>query len=120
MHRESPGKFDARTLSRKTLSRWTGRTVIIGPNIYIYIYTYIALYIYIYIYCEFICPMCPLLQNTELTCTHMFGSSTLDTLTVLTVSDEQRTNWKRARPASGFKLVPFRVSEGIRLKRTHI
>ena len=23
--RESPGKFDSRTLSRKTLSRWTGR-----------------------------------------------------------------------------------------------
>ena len=26
-HRESPGKFDSRTLSRKTLSRWTGRTI---------------------------------------------------------------------------------------------
>ena len=25
-YRESPGKFDSRTLSRKTLSRWTGRT----------------------------------------------------------------------------------------------
>ena len=24
-HRESPGKFDSRTLNRKTLSRWTGR-----------------------------------------------------------------------------------------------
>ena len=24
-YRESPGKFDSRTLSRKTLSRWTGR-----------------------------------------------------------------------------------------------
>ena len=24
--RGSPGKFDSRTLSRKTLSRWTGRT----------------------------------------------------------------------------------------------
>ena len=23
--RESPGKFDSRTLSRETLSRWTGR-----------------------------------------------------------------------------------------------
>ena len=25
-YRESPGKFDSRTLSRETLSRWTGRT----------------------------------------------------------------------------------------------
>ena len=25
MYRESPGKFDSRTLNRKTLSRWTGR-----------------------------------------------------------------------------------------------
>ena len=25
--RESPGKFDSRTLNRKTLSRWTGRTL---------------------------------------------------------------------------------------------
>ena len=24
-YRESPGKFDSRTLSRKSLSRWTGR-----------------------------------------------------------------------------------------------
>ena len=24
-YRGSPGKFDSRTLSRKTLSRWTGR-----------------------------------------------------------------------------------------------
>ena len=24
--RESPGKFDSRTLSRETLSKWTGRT----------------------------------------------------------------------------------------------
>ena len=24
-YRESPGKFDSGTLSRKTLSRWTGR-----------------------------------------------------------------------------------------------
>ena len=27
-HRESPGKFDSRTLSRETLSRWTGRIAI--------------------------------------------------------------------------------------------
>ena len=27
--RESPGKFASRTLSRKTLNRWTGR----GPNL---------------------------------------------------------------------------------------
>ena len=26
-YRESPGKFDSRTLSRETLSRWTGRTI---------------------------------------------------------------------------------------------
>ena len=25
LFRESPGKFDSRTLSRETLSRWTGR-----------------------------------------------------------------------------------------------
>ena len=25
--RGSPGKFDSRTLNRKTLNRWTGRTV---------------------------------------------------------------------------------------------
>ena len=25
LDRESPGKFDSRTLSRKTLNRWTGR-----------------------------------------------------------------------------------------------
>ena len=24
-YRESPGKFDSRTLNRKTLNRWTGR-----------------------------------------------------------------------------------------------
>ena len=24
-YRESPGKFDSRTLDRKTLNRWTGR-----------------------------------------------------------------------------------------------
>ena len=28
LHRGSPGKFDSRTLSRKTLSRWTGRNSI--------------------------------------------------------------------------------------------
>ena len=25
VYRESPGKFDSRTLDRKTLNRWTGR-----------------------------------------------------------------------------------------------
>ena len=25
LYRESPGKFDSRTLNRKTLTRWTGR-----------------------------------------------------------------------------------------------
>ena len=33
-YRGSPGKFDSRTLNRKTLSRWTGR-------IYIYIHTHV-------------------------------------------------------------------------------
>ena len=27
IYREPPGKFDSRTLSRKTLKRWTGRTL---------------------------------------------------------------------------------------------
>ena len=27
-YRESPGKFDSRTLNRTTLSRWTGRITI--------------------------------------------------------------------------------------------
>ena len=27
--RESPGKFDSRTLSRETLSRWTGRNCVL-------------------------------------------------------------------------------------------
>ena len=26
-HREFPGKFDSRTLNRKTLNRWTGRNI---------------------------------------------------------------------------------------------
>ena len=29
-YRETPGKFDSRTLSRKTLSRWTGRINILS------------------------------------------------------------------------------------------
>ena len=29
IHRESPGKFNSRTLNRKTLSRWTGRNHIV-------------------------------------------------------------------------------------------
>ena len=75
--RESPGKFDSRTLSRTTLSRWTGRSATRGRSalpserplasrrpstgenrhgIYIYIYIYVhvslslSIYIYIYIY----------------------------------------------------------------------
>ena len=31
-YRESPGKFDSRTLSRETLSRWTGRRAVILPS----------------------------------------------------------------------------------------
>ena len=79
-YRESPGKFDSRTLNRKTLDRWTGRTtndntcltldvlfveIIVGEivlyYIYIYIYTHtiyicvcmsvcMCIHIYIYIY----------------------------------------------------------------------
>ena len=29
---ESPGKFDSRTLNRKTLNRWTGRTTPSGMD----------------------------------------------------------------------------------------
>ena len=32
-YRGSPGKFDSRTLSRETLSRWTGRIVSLCYNI---------------------------------------------------------------------------------------
>ena len=32
-YRESPGKFDSRTLSRETLNRWTGRTLKGVPTI---------------------------------------------------------------------------------------
>ena len=33
-HRGSPGKFDSRTLNRKTLSRWTGRSgALEAPNL---------------------------------------------------------------------------------------
>ena len=62
-YRESPGKFDSRTLSREILSRWTGRNKqqtprhaedggaragSAGPDepqgyIYIYIYIYISI-----------------------------------------------------------------------------
>ena len=31
-YRESPRKFDSRTLNRKTLNRWTGRTINSGTN----------------------------------------------------------------------------------------
>ena len=33
-YRESPGKFDSRTLNRKTLNRWTGRNAIIYFQVY--------------------------------------------------------------------------------------
>ena len=32
-YRESPGKFDSRTLNRKTLSRWTGRKHVTKPKV---------------------------------------------------------------------------------------
>ena len=44
-YRESPGKFDSRTLSRKTLSRWTGRMlthIVNDTPINDYIVAYIA------------------------------------------------------------------------------
>ena len=63
-YRESPGKFDSRTLNRTTLNRWTGRSrawerhivrhivdsVYIGMSMYTDIYIYICVYMYIYIY----------------------------------------------------------------------
>ena len=74
--RGSPGKFDSRTLNRKTLNRWTGRksckedggdgftsprsgvsfaapacTAAVGQDMCVYIYIYIYIYIiYIYTY----------------------------------------------------------------------
>ena len=30
LYRESPGKFDSRTLSRTTLNRWTGRSFVVS------------------------------------------------------------------------------------------
>ena len=57
---ESPGKFDSRTLSRKTLSSWTGRTMLYNVilhndivriyDICMYVCVYIYIYIYIYVY----------------------------------------------------------------------
>ena len=35
-YRESPGKFDSRTLSRKTLSRWTGRILLMKTAYIVY------------------------------------------------------------------------------------
>ena len=32
-YRESPGKFDSRTLNRETLNRWTGRTTCSGAPV---------------------------------------------------------------------------------------
>ena len=62
-YRESPGKFDSRTLNRTTLSMWTGRdsggpylgretgrtarSAVSPANIYTYIYIYIYIYTYI-------------------------------------------------------------------------
>ena len=61
--RESPGKFDSRTLNRTTLSRWTGRVTIITmtaisnnnipdritTTILFALFSYYYIYIYIYI-----------------------------------------------------------------------
>ena len=57
--RETPGKFDSRTLSKETLSRWTGRNLLCVVPIssddprresnfdpmYIYIYIYTPIYL---------------------------------------------------------------------------
>ena len=43
----SPGKLDSKTLSRETLSRWTGR-ISLSLSIYIYIYVYVSLSMYTY------------------------------------------------------------------------
>ena len=85
-YRESPGKFDSRTLNRKTRNRWTGRNL--GPvacrdsavaslaresgigldanrrmvaviHMYTYIYIYMCLYVlYVYIYIYIYIHMC--------------------------------------------------------------
>ena len=38
LYRESPGKFDSRTLSRETLSGWTGRNDKITNELLMYKY----------------------------------------------------------------------------------
>ena len=47
--RESPGKFDSRTLNRKTLSRWTGRRLCI-PNLRTQILGFYALVLGVRLY----------------------------------------------------------------------
>ena len=40
IYRESPGKFDSRTLSRETLIRWTGRNTY---NVVLYVIYYLSI-----------------------------------------------------------------------------
>ena len=40
-------------------------------------------------------PSCPSLQNLELTCSHMFGSSSLLTLTALAVARDPQSPWEK-------------------------
>ena len=76
-YRESPGKFDSRTLNRTTLNRWTGRThtiidaicrsaagapsrratasVYLSLSLSLSVYIYIYIYIYMYIIYIYIC-----------------------------------------------------------------
>ena len=71
-YRESPRKFDSRTLNMTTLNRWTGRTsnvrqvmclslyLSLSLSLYIHIYTCVYMYVYMYIYiyiCMYMC-MC--------------------------------------------------------------
>ena len=60
-YRESPGKFDSRTLNRTTLSRWTGRNARAGEAfalgeapLWTRTYGVVWIYIYIYIYTHII------------------------------------------------------------------
>ena len=51
-YRESPGKFDSRTLNRKTLNRWTGRIILCSLILLHLLYSMLLYYIppFYYIY----------------------------------------------------------------------
>ena len=80
-YRESPGKFDSRTLKRTTLSRWTGRTLgasyarereheksssAYPQSAPRHIHTYIGICIYIYIYIYVYMYTAPLNRSRQL------------------------------------------------------